>query len=477
MIGFSIGHSTRFIFRLPAIIAVAVALTTAPVYGQTIYDQLRFSAPTAPSLSQSAPPPATESKNMGILGMPQFSLSEAPIFTTDYLGRAAFFGDSTRMAAFAKGNMLPSAIPVAGQPFSNSGWRANAQGSGSAVRLNAYTPPSVDFAASAHVQLLATSMGTTGAQADSSVAIREAFGRLNAVSLGLMETAFADPASVPETLDLAGPNARITALPGGGIGTGQGRISYDFLTDGAPGGWCLTSSLEQPQPQIATTATTGAFSQYPDFINALQYVDVETVDGKVIEKWHLQFGTVIRNLGLENSTDTYRQNVTGWGTSLSGSYRFNLDPCLDQADRVMFSATYGQGISHYINDLNTATDTNDAAVNGAGTLVSQPVLAWYAAYTHNWTNTLRSTATYSQVNLSSSLPQGSGSPGPYHCGRYAAINLVFHATFLTKAVAPSTKDAEHNFFTGLEYSYGQKETLNGATGDDNRIMWVTAISK
>lgn len=389
-------------------------------------------------------------------------LSSEVTINAEYMGRAALIEDNSKLADFSQGNFLPSAIPVAGQPFFNSPWRSTLQGSGNAVRLNVTADPEPDLAVSGHAQVLVQSanLSLNGTGGDTTVSFREAFGRINRLSMGLIETAFADPGAVPETLDLAGPNARLTVQPAG-FGDCQGRLSYDFFSDGQRPGFMTTVSVEQPRPQIATSATTATYAKYPDFISALQYTDGYIEDGTYNETWHVQFGSIVRNLGLQDDTNTFNQTVFGWGTSLSGSYRFTVNPDLCVRDRVVFSVTYGEGISHYITDLNAAGDANDAVLNGANNLVALPVLAWYAGYTHNWTDYVRSTATFSKVNLDSVVPLNPVA-SPYRIGEYAAVNLLYHNRFFVKT---ATDPEPHNFYTGLEYLFGHKETLDGASGE------------
>jgi hypothetical protein len=449
-----------------AVLAISTSALAQLPGDRTINDRLRYTPqimPSSPAQPQVSSLPGAE---------PTPPLLESPI-NADYLGRAALLGDDTRLAGFANGNFLPSAIPVAGQPFFGSPSRANLQGNGSAVGVSAAGLVQPGVTVSGYAQLLVqnASLSSTGSSPNNNVTLRQAFGQINRLSIGSMETAFADPASAPETLDLAGPNARITVAPAG-LGGGQGRLSYYLFSDGSQGGFRGTMSLEQPLPQIQTVATTGTFASTPDFVTAWQYVDGDMIGTDFLERWHLQFASVFRSLGLENDTNTFRQTVFGWGTVLSGSYRFVANRNLQSLDRVMFSVAYGQGISHYVTDLNNAADTNDAVVNSANVLVPLPVLAWYVGYTHNWTDAVRSTATFSQVNLDSVVPLGA-TTSPYRLGDYVAANLVYHRT-ISATVGGTTSD--HNFYTGLEYLFGHKETLDGAVGDAQRIMWVTSIS-
>jgi hypothetical protein len=141
-------------------------------------------------------------------------------------------------------------------------------------------------------------------------------------------------------------------------------------------------------------------------------------------------------------------------------------------DRVMFSATYGEGISHYIADLNAAGDTGDAVVNVTGSLEALPAFASYVAFTHQWTNALRSTATLSHVTLDTTTPLGVAD-SPYRSGDFQAVNLVYHR-ILTADVGDKKGE---RFYTGIEYLHGRKETLSGSDGDAHRILFLVALRK
>ncbi|EAQ77340.1 hypothetical protein DSM3645_04805 [Blastopirellula marina DSM 3645] len=391
---------------------------------------------------------------------------------SNYLARAAVFGDSTRLAPFANGMFLPSAIPVAGQPYYGTNARASLQGNGSALRLSAYSPATSSYRASAHADLVLDNaeLSIGDNSVSTGFAVRSVVGTINGFTIGVSDSAFSDPSAVPETIDIAGPSARVTVFDAG-ITNGQGRLSYDFFSQ-REDGFKAVASIEQPIPEISyTAANESRFAYLPDFIFAPQYVVGDCVNGKFVERWHVQLGSVFRSLALETPA-ALDESEFGWGLALSGAYRMQLNPALTAQDRVMFSITYGEGISHYIVDLNAAPDTGDAMVNTSGSLEALPVFACYGGYTHNWTDDLRSTITYSHVDLHSTAPRAPAT-SPYRAGDYVAVNLVSHL----KLFNSSKPDSEgQNMFLGTEYLYGRKETLDGATGDAHRLMLVFAIS-
>ena len=426
--------------------------------------------PMAPLPSLFAPEAADAGTGADVLVAP--TMADAPLFyfNSSVTARGAIVADDTRLEDFAAGSFLPSAIPVEGQPFYGSDSRAALQASGNAIRINAFSPATADYSASASAQLMVNNAAFTADDSlgNANVSLRQIVGRLNRLTIGIMDSAFSDPSAVPETIDLAGPNARVTVYDAG-TGDGQGRISYDLLSD-EPEGFEIIASAEEAIPEIAIPDTDSTFSHTPDFVLASQYVEGSIVEGRFVERWHLQLGSVFRDLGFEEPSSE-DQNVFGWGTSLSGAYKFPSLSHSGPMDRVMFSVTYGEGISHYIGDLNAANDAGDAVIDAAGTLDPLPVLAWYTAYNHYWNPCLRSTFTYSQVDLDSTIPLGAPA-SPYRSGQYVAGNLVRRIMFSSEPEDTS----QRNIFTGIEYLYGHKDTLDGADGEANRIMVLLMIT-
>jgi hypothetical protein len=120
------------------------------------------------------------------------------------------------------------------------------------------------------------------------------------------------------------------------------------------------------------------------------------------------------------------------------------------ADSLITSFSYGDGIGRYIQDLPSGSA---GVVDTLGNL--QTLTAWGAmvGYRHLWSETWRSTASYSYVQLDNQLEQGDFAYDQTH---YAQGNLVWAPT--------------KNFYVGLEYLYGHKEARNGNRGDDHRVQ-------
>jgi hypothetical protein len=395
--------------------------------------------------------------------------------TGNYALRGAVIFDTSALTPTNQ-EFLPSLIPVQGRPFYGTSERATVEGTGNSISFAAtQTSSSGDMVGSLNAQFIVPDPNVSSSNA---TIVQQASAVIGPLVVGLLDTAFADSSAVPDTLDLAGPNGRVTVQTG--VTGSQGRVTYYFLhTDNAREGWNLLASLEQPVPEITTIkgVTTNDFARYPDIVSAAKYSGGDGTGSTYDEVWHAQLAGIVRSLGLQNMNGS-TEETTGWGISASGAAKLVVDPALAVRDELFISGTYGEGLGHYIEDLHMIGATslgNDAVQTGAHTLSVLPAWAYYGGYMHNWNNELRSTLSYSHVNLES--VQATGQTSPYRAGEYAAVNLLYHIEIDTTSTASGKKTTTpHTFWTGVEYMFGRLETLNGRVGDDQRIEWVTAFS-
>jgi hypothetical protein len=442
-----------------------------------------------PFLEGITPPPAAPT--------PPARSTLGPItFEAQAAGRAAIIGDSTRMGT-ANNSFLTSAIPVKGGPFFGAPAQAAVSGTGSLIGLTASSQTTNGGNALMGATLVANSMNIGSpevANGGQSVVLQAAFVQLNRFYIGTGESAFANPLLAPDILDTAGPNARVTVLAQGS-GMGQGRLSFTWLTSDAPDGsprpgFQSLISAEAPVVEIRQSITTNtisgntsSYSRMPDLISTTIYNGGDMKNGIFDQVFNIQSSTVFRSLGLENDSESVKTTTFGWGESLSGVLLIRATSPVSAPDVLFTSVTAGQGISHYIVDLQTATTSlklggNDAIFNSGGTLVPLPVVAWYSSFLHNWTDSLRSSITYSQTQLGSFNSTNTLTPTTgfaYREGQYAGINLVYHEDFWLKTDKSTTPP--HTFIMGLEYLYGQKKTLNGALGQDDRLLFAISVIK
>jgi hypothetical protein len=398
--------------------------------------------------------------------------------------RGAVIVDSTRLDPNASGLFLPSAIPVRGEAFFGTGERATLQGQGTSVAISwasDITPQSPVFGA---VRLQVFSLTTD----EFRVNTPQAWLQWQDVLFGVTDSLFTDLDVNPDTIDLNGPNARPYFVGG----HPQIRCTLLEPTEWAidPSGFYVNASIELPNPDLYVPSDQdyAAFARYPDCVMTVKYQEGEwqthrcpPSDKRDLydESWHVQLGTLLRDLGVENAAASVREEAVGWGVQLSARVTVfgGSDGCDLLRDYAFLSFVYGEGIGEYFSDLRTVSATNDAAYNSTtNALTALPLSAFVVGYQHQWTDTLRSTAVYSRIDLDSTqIPGGDTTTLPYRRGEYISINLMYH-------LHPCVEDgahnfAEHHFFAGVEYLYGVKENLSGATGDDHRVMCVLAASK
>ena len=144
------------------------------------------------------------------------------------------------------------------------------------------------------------------------------------------------------------------------------------------------------------------------------------------------------------------QSVFGWGVNLCSSIN------VFEHDSFQEEVTYGEGIFRYFNDdfIN-----NDAAYNSSGSLVALPVFGAMGAYTHQWNDAFRSTASFGYVNIDNQSSQG---PNAYDQTYYGSMNVIWQV--------------KKHLSVGLEGLYGRKEVQSGAWGDDFRVQMALMYS-
>jgi hypothetical protein len=285
------------------------------------------------------------------------------------------------------------------------------------------------------------------------VIVRHLYGQLGNLTVGNADPTFSDPDATPNTIDSAGPNASVYF---------QHLVIGYFMSFYRTDEESIFAFVSAEQAETSVTAG-GGFVDYkhiPDLAVKLRWQN---------KYWgHVQAAAIFRDLGVENDPYTTRKEVLGWGVKLTGSILPFCQVPMLQKDVVSFGVTHGDGIGSYINDLRVVGGT-DAVFDGTD-LKPLHVFAYYAGYTHYWTENLRSTFVYSQVNLEASPLLGAGG---YHAGRYCSANIVYN--WQVRLPSDPADKPGHIAFTGLEYLYGEKETLGNGKGQDQRILFTFGL--
>lgn len=136
----------------------------------------------------------------------------------------------------------------------------------------------------------------------------------------------------------------------------------------------------------------------------------------------------------------------------------------DGGDFLLWQLTYGKGVGHYINDLQSIGG-GDAVFDPDGRLHALPVLAGYVSYQHLWPKTLkfikawpgilRSNFNFGWVDIDTfDFQKGSD----YSSTLRASANLIYNPT-------------EH-VTVGIEYLWGKRQNKDKSKGTATQLQFA-----
>jgi len=172
----------------------------------------------------------------------------------------------------------------------------------------------------------------------------------------------------------------------------------------------------------------------PDAILGLEYANSGV--------GHFRLNGLLRELKANLAAGDDRE--VGWGLALSG----HLD--VQEQDRWMFSAIYGEGLGHYLVGMPARDGATVDPVRNE--LTARDNWGVMTAYEHRWTGTLRSIA---MLGYSKSEPFDWQPDATFESSMYASANLMWQ-------VFPYLS-------VGAEYTYGKRENKAGPDFDNNRL--------
>ena len=251
--------------------------------------------------------------------------------------------------------------------------------------------------------------------------LRHAYGEVGPVLGGQTWSTFMDEGAMPETLDFESP----IAFPI--VRQAQIRYTHD-LGDGD----YAAVALEDPNNDLVEPSGVPGVQESPvPDLNARLHLEND--------RGHVQvglFGGITQFQPDVGSSDS----VPLWGVNLSAKARtFGTDHAIAQI-------TYGDGVGRYRGGVAAAPDSD-------GDLEAVPLFGWMLGYQHDWSESYRSTLTYSAGK--GDLPDGAPADANEELS-YLAANLIWQ--FSTRA------------WVGIEYLHGSRETFDGADGDADRLQ-------
>ena len=386
--------------------------------------------------------PYQETMNEESLGAPR--PGNAPLDPT-YQGFMQLFGTKTwiRLGGYAKldtiadstkvGNpnmFITSKIPVQGEPDFGKDGRFALHAKQTRLNLELRSPTPLGSLKIYYEN----DFFNNNDQPSMDYRLRHFYGQVANVTVGQTWSTFYDPDVFPDTLDFEGPGV----LPV--VRQPELRYTIPIQKDAM----FVAFAIEQPKSDLdvsnfAAGAVDGR-NTMPDFTGNWRW------EGK---PGHVQVSGLLRGLSTDSNIGAVSDDsALGWGVNVSGALK------IFDADSLVASFSYGDGIGRYVQDL---PSNSGGVVDAQGNL--HLLTAWGAmlGYRHQWSEKWRSTASYSYVQLDNRAEQlNSAADLAYDQTHYAQCNLIWAPT--------------KNMYVGLEYLYGHKETRNGSEGDDHRVQ-------
>ncbi|MDE7466347.1 MAG: porin family protein [Muribaculaceae bacterium] len=375
------------------------------------------------SLQENAP--STPNDN----GLPRFAIVGKD--RQFYLGIGAqFLGE----AMFDFGDPMPSALD-----FTPSSITPKTPGNGGATRF-AWQSSSfyMNFVAMPNS---GNSIGVffkakfTGA--NNGIKVSHFYGKFRGLTMGYTNSPFTDGDAMPMTIDSEGPNGSVSIS----LFTAYWTQSFTKNFSGAIG-------IDAPTGDLSLDNTTQFVSQrIPAIPLYLQYA---WNDGDS----HVRLSGIYRPMQYRNLDVAKNKTVNGGGIQLSG-----MTKVVDNLS-VQFDATYGAGISNYLQDDNgLALDAVMTSTPGKLKAVKNMGLTAGLNYAFN----PKLTANLSYSHLTNWMPDGAiTTKDTYRYGDYAAANLIYAFNKFLSA--------------GIEYDYGHMKTFGGEGLHSNRIQAQLAVT-
>jgi len=259
--------------------------------------------------------------------------------------------------------------------------------------------------------------------------IRHAYVVYKRLLLGQTWSVFGDPSSIPNTVDLDGPNSSVS----------ERTIQFRFQPPKARYNWAV--AIEAPDPDISTPDSTQlepVFQSFPDITSRIR---LESGWG------HIQLAGIFRSITVRN-IDKSLKVLAGYGGLLSGNIHIGEKYLLN------YQLVAGKGISRYVRGL-----------RGKGQDVvfdelekTNKVLSCYGGFVsgnRKWTQIISTDLTVGLIRL---INKDFQSPDAFKISYYASVNVFF-----------MTSESGH---FGIEYTYGKRINKNGGSGYANRISFI-----
>lgn len=263
------------------------------------------------------------------------------------------------------------------------------------------------------------------------------YAKYRGLTAGYTTSAFVDGAAEPMTIDFEGPNGYpfVTLFNA----SWQQKFTDNF--SGAIG-------IDAPSASVTVGDKTSEVNQrIPAIPLYLQYA----WDGG---NSHLRLSGLVRPIQYRNLVSNKNATLTGLGVQLSGMAH------LAGPLSVSYNATYGRGISNYLQDDN-GLGVDAIASKDAGKMEMVKSLGVTGGLNCNFTSKLSGNLVYS--HLTNWLPDNAEpQTEQYRYGDYVAANLIYNVNRFVSA--------------GIEYDYGHRKDFAGTALHTNRLQLQLAVT-
>jgi hypothetical protein len=167
---------------------------------------------------------------------------------------------------------------------------------------------------------------------------------------------------------------------------------------------------------------------------------------------HWQLAGMARKLGYERKDTGDDDSEFGWG--INASTVINTT----DLDRLKLQLVFGEGIGNYMNDGGVDI-APDSAVRGNASAEAVPLLGIVAYYDHYWSEKWSTSVGWSTTQLDTSKGQAGDE---FEQGQIAQVNLLHYPT--------------DGVLIGGELIWGEREDVDGATGDDLRVQMSLKVN-
>lgn len=269
------------------------------------------------------------------------------------------------------------------------------------------------------------------------IRLRQAYAAYGSFLIGLYWSAAFNVDATPNQVDFEGPSSILAPR--------NTQLRYTFLRDRFSFAVSIETHLADYTPYPGVDEDM-KFQALPDFIGYLQ------TQGN----WgNARLTGILRTISYTDSSDMNVNNIPGWGINFSGYVDFLKRKEMNES--FYWSASYGNGISYYIDDITGYG--YDAMPDTNGEMINLPALGAYVAYKHAWSKKMESNIIASYVHLNNTQINDQLILDNTWFG---AVNFMYNPF--------------DRINLGIEFLYGKNTNKNQDWGESYRIQLMSVFN-